>query len=470
MKQKLLRELPCLASWLTIFLLVGWTKNVSSQPTYNYVITRTPQVEGKLTEADLIGLTRSELLQTTTYSDGLGRPIQQVDKEASPSPAFKDLVLPMEYDAMGRMSTAYLPYEATTGTGLYHADALASGSTAGQQGLFYARTGDKIADDAAPFARTIYENSPLGRTLEQGAIGSAWQPGGVISHTKHAEYRSNYASEDIKRFRYDYGLNKPVWVDAYAESSLAVTVMRNEHDAYTYEYTDAWGRVVAKATQINRYQYLYIYYVYDDFDNLRFIIQPKGVDALLPLDDWNEGITSAFLSKYCFAYGYDARNRLVEKHVPGGDTFYMAYNSQDQLVGTLAGKDIVYDNFYWQIVKYDALARPILTARITLPYNREDLQYELDGQPQTAALFESRDNTSSLGYTLTQSYPATTSADVQTLTYYDDYDYPGIVATAFSAENGVTASFSRLQGIATGHAERVIGTAQWVITDRKSVV
>ena len=56
-----------------------------------------------------------------TYYDGLGRPIQQVSKQASPDNQ-KDLVVPYFYDQWGRMDKDALPYKADANSGAYRTD------------------------------------------------------------------------------------------------------------------------------------------------------------------------------------------------------------------------------------------------------------------------------------------------------------------------------------------------------------
>jgi len=62
-----------------------------------------------------------QLSQSTTYFDGLGRPIQSVTTQGSPGK--QDLVQPIAYDAFGREPKKYRPYASGT-NGQYKADAL----------------------------------------------------------------------------------------------------------------------------------------------------------------------------------------------------------------------------------------------------------------------------------------------------------------------------------------------------------
>ncbi len=91
------------------------------------------------------------------------------------------------------------------------------------------------------------------------------------------------------------------------------------------EYKDNEGKVILKKVQIAGVPteahdgWLCIYYVYDDFGQLRFVIPPKAVKKLSTLSTpwdltYNNGET---INELCFRYEYDARQRMIAKKVPG---------------------------------------------------------------------------------------------------------------------------------------------------------
>src|ERR1700709_1163631 len=95
---------------LLLPLLFMFTAKVSAQsPTnsQNYIITFTPRTPiSDITQ--LAGKAVSQVNQTIQYVDGLGRPSQNVQWQASP--AGRDVVQPIAYDGFGREVTKYLPY------------------------------------------------------------------------------------------------------------------------------------------------------------------------------------------------------------------------------------------------------------------------------------------------------------------------------------------------------------------------
>lgn len=61
------------------------------------------------------GRTVAEVKQTTQFIDGLGRPLQTLKNGTSP--AGKDWVVPVTYDAFGREKYSYQPYVSPGGMG-----------------------------------------------------------------------------------------------------------------------------------------------------------------------------------------------------------------------------------------------------------------------------------------------------------------------------------------------------------------
>ncbi|MES2734501.1 MAG: FG-GAP-like repeat-containing protein, partial [Bacteroidota bacterium] len=226
---------------------------VGSDQDLNYITTNTILVPGKRVEADLNELIAEELSQSTTYFDGLGRPIQSVATQGSPSK--KDMVQPIAYDAFGREPLKYLPYTAEQ-NGLYKIDALTS------QANFYL-TATNVAHDANPYAKTAFEASPLNRVLEQGAPGSDWQPandlGNSSGKTVKARQRTNTA-EEVRQWTYDFTTQQVSSSGFYASvadpadatrftGQLMVSETTDEHGLKSLSYTDKEGHVVAKKIQ-----------------------------------------------------------------------------------------------------------------------------------------------------------------------------------------------------------------------------
>ncbi|WP_222614510.1 DUF6443 domain-containing protein, partial [Chitinophaga cymbidii] len=79
--------------------------------TINYI--RTWEPDKPLTDPASVISATTDVRQTTQYFDGLGRPLQTVSKGISP--AGRDLVAPVIYDAFGREQFKYLPYVPQTG-------------------------------------------------------------------------------------------------------------------------------------------------------------------------------------------------------------------------------------------------------------------------------------------------------------------------------------------------------------------
>jgi hypothetical protein len=241
---------------------------------YNYVLEKTIIKKGFEEEQQLISLA------TTSYFDGLGRPMQTVGTQSSPSK--KDIVAPIAYDPFGRESKKYLPYVSTEINGHYKPTALTD------QAAFYNSPPPKVIQDPSPFSETTFEPSPLNRPLKQGAPGTAWQPNADINsmadHTVKKRYELNTAGE-VYLFRYDHvsgmvSLPQAVAEKYYQPSQLYANKTYDEHNNDIIEYVDKEGRTVCKKVKASATEYASTYYLYDDFGNLVVVLPPEAVKKI----------------------------------------------------------------------------------------------------------------------------------------------------------------------------------------------
>ncbi len=71
--------------------------------------------------------------------------------------------------------------------------------------------------------------------------------------------------------------------------------------------------------------------MYDNWNNVRCVIQPQGVQ-LLSANGWNiAALSNAILNQQCFRYEYDA-NRVIMTQVPGKQPEYFVYDNLDRVV------------------------------------------------------------------------------------------------------------------------------------------
>lgn len=458
----------------TTYTVVGTRCGLSSAPLQvqvqvdqgNFITTRTAQIAGLTTTAAMLNRPPKEVAVSTTYYDGLGRPMQQVQRAGSPTQL--DLVQPIVYDAMGRTATSYLPYTQDLDDGGFKVNAIA------QQAAFYQPNTalTRIAKDNAPFATTVHEASPLNRVLEQGAPGAAWQPG--TGHTVKRNQRANTAADAVRQWGVDASgtCSSP---GVYDPGTLFVTETRDEQDQLVSEFKDLLGHVVLRKVTVGQAYapatYLLTYYVYDDLENLRVVIQPEGYNYLVNAGTWT--LWTDFLRNSCFVYAYDGRHRLISKQPPGTDPVLLVYNQRDQVVLTQNGNQRFLNQQIsneWAFTKYDALGRPVLGGTVSFSLNKAqvDLQTEADADATNGApLWESLDG-SAVGYTLNEAYPRglTENGNLLTITYYDHYNYGKLQDSRLSPTVATKADWVR--GLATGSCERQVSANGMIVAGTSS--
>jgi RHS repeat-associated protein len=429
----------------------------------NYVKTTILLKEGKKLESDVALTPPSDKMVSYNYEDGFGRTIQQV--EVAASPLGFDMVQHYKYDKYGQQSTNYLPYVSTSINGSFQQDAITN------QLSFYNKLEDKIANDTKPYATVTFNNSPIGRLIEQGGPGVDWQPGS--GHTIKNEFRLNTLADQV-------------WISSvsgfngsYPEGTLHVSKITDENGNHVLEFTDKMGRKLLKRVQLeenivensssNYVAYLETYYIYDDYGNLIYQVPPKASAKIKSGATWN----NAFINEWVFEYKYDSLGRLISKNTPDSDPMLICYDQLDRPVFVQDGKLRTQQKWYFN--KYDKKGRLVITGifNYTDPGSQgntaqEKLQNYLNSiDLNTAFYYEKKQTGTALGYS-NQVYPIV-GTEVLNAYYYDNYDFDAdgnadYSYTAQSLAGEKTAPQGSAFNLPTGTKSRVLGSNSWTVS------
>jgi RHS repeat-associated protein len=407
----------------------------------NYVRART-LLKPQVTEEGMVyALTNSQdVTQVTEYFDGLGRLVQKVGKQQGAGTTAKDMVQPVAYDRYGREVYKYLPYEASTTDGNFKNDPLT------EQQSFNAI---QFPGEANFFTQTMFESSPLNRAQKILPPGTNWS-GAARGITQ--QYGINTAADSVRIWNIS-STGTYSSTTMYPAARLFKTVAIDEHGKQVVDYKDKENKVILRKVQESNTPaaghagWLCTYYVYDDYNNLVLVIQPKAV-ALLQSNAWNLYYDATVLAELCFEYRYDMQNKLSERRVPGADWEYMLYDKWDRLVLTQHAE--LRKKNKWLFTKYDAFDRPVITGIYTdvIHNTMAKMRAYLDSAQANLNRCEERDDTQPNGYTSSLSFPSINNPEYLTVTWYDNYTWCAAQGIASAKSNnfdsqlyGVSASF-----------------------------
>jgi len=272
----------------------------------NYVKS-TSYKEPVQNQTQINALVDDQKIETITYLDGLGRPIQSIVKQAGGNK--EDIITPIVYDNLGRQVKDFLPYFRTNSSLNYEIQNTAFFNNLDIQ---YQTKYPTDIDPSAPnpFSEKSLEDSPLNRILEQGAPGKDWQVNEDTDsdHTIKFDYQTNIADE-VDRFSVIFpnvNTEEPqlYYEGAYSANELYKTITKDENwepnQSYpkahtTEEFTNSLGQVVLKRTFIKTTSFD-TYYTYDDFGNLTYVLSPKGIDSILYANKYPTNYTNTIPS------------------------------------------------------------------------------------------------------------------------------------------------------------------------------
>ncbi len=454
----------------------------------NYVHTVVPRKR----TTNLSNISNAHKMETVTYFDGLGRAIQSIGIRAGGDN--EDIITHIDYDDYGRQDKEYLPYALSTNYGGYKTNALSATNT------FYDA---KFGSSSYPYSEKNLEDSPISRVTQQGAPGSDWRIGG--GHEIEFDYQVNTGSE-VRRFEVATSAsvssnittyNPTLSLDTgsgnnngnYEAGTLYKTVTKDEnYDSSvstvahtTEEFKDQQGRVILKRTygtsKIGTTTHNNVahdtYYLYDEYGNLTYVLPPKMDASTATLSTINSQ-----MNDLGYQYKYDDRNRLVEKRIPGKEWEYIVYNKLDRPIMT-QDKNLRDDND-WLFTTYDDFGRVAYTGMVNKNWSRQAMQNHLNtgGYSQTVdkrTLSITLNGTTLYyeNYFTNGAYIPTSSVDVFTINYYDDYTYDGFSSMPEISGGQVVINHDNAggtrkltKGLATGSKVRVLDSSpvEWITT------
>lgn len=354
----------------------------------------------------------SKGLDQIQYFDGLGRPVQTVMRNITPTG--QSLVSLQEYDAFGREDKVWLPVHLPN-----------QGAYTQPQTVQDAAQG--IYDDQAAYSRPQYEASPLNRILEQYGPGKDWHDNKKSVKTDYLTNEEDTSGE-LYCINYTVGgtrmvpsLSKPSGAGYYPRGELYVTKVTDEDDNTGYEFKDKLGQVVLTRQMGNGLdnkdgrKVHDTYYVYDDFGNLCFVLPPMAAGI--------ENASDERFTHYAYQYKYDDRNRCTEKKLPGADPVYYIYDKADRLIFTQDGEqrakaETQSGKNQWTFTVNDELGRLAMTGIVT----GDNISNSTFNSKLVKANYDKQVTGNIYGYTI-DNFEGIDTVKILTVNYYDSYDF-----------------------------------------------
>ena len=455
-----------IATFLLMFTVGATTAQLT--PNRNAVVQNDVKKPGVLNANELNPLQIADKGQQVQYFDGLGRPLQTVMTQAGT--ANRDIIMPSSYDEYGREIKKYKPYADLNNSGM---GSFRNNAYAEQTAYYATGSASDGPKDVNPYSQNLIEFSPLGRVIQPGAPGQTWQPGNkTVAYSYHVNTPAD-AVRILKMGSSSAELGNYVKTGDYLAGELTKVISKDENGKQVIEFKDKEGKVIMKKVQMTAALdngtgsgpngWLCTYYIYDDFNNLRGVIQPVGVKTL-EQNGWN--FTQVILDEQCFRYEYDAKRRMIIKKVPGASMVYMVYNVRDNMVMSQDGN--LRNNALWLLYRYDSKNQQIETDIAIMPNTTTRYQLQLEAQ-------------NVVNYIPSQLI----AFDPHIQTFYDNYDwiinwvspsvlngdYDNSANTHFSQNAAIwpypeynTVGNKDLRGKVTGTRIRVLATGMFLYT------
>lgn len=429
-------------------------------------------------------------LQTTTYLDGLGRPVEKVGKQtatpSSGSSTWGDMVQFSVYDAFNREPAKYIPYTTTNQSGKFKTAPLTD------QTAYFANPA--TYNETSAFAAITFDNSPLNRVVNVKEAGASW----AASAGNTASYDMNLAADNVQILTTDYVQgDAPVNKGVYPANTLYKMTSTDVNGNQVVDFTNISGQVILTKVQATATPgpgntgWICTYYVYDEFGQLRFQIQPEGV-KYLDTNSWSFAGANgaAVLAEQVFQYHYDDRGRTIWKKAPGATALQMLYDVRDRVVFMQDGNQAALSTPQWTVNLYDVLDRPVLKSLFNTTETIANLQSDLNGAAATnnitvttaancggspITVATSLCPSSLIGSALNS--PASTV--VLKYFFYDNYNFPNAAAfntsytnlTAYSTSDPNVmpiAKSMRVLSLPTGDLVRVLGSTSTFLASTSS--
>jgi YD repeat-containing protein len=237
-----------------------------------------------------------------------------------------------------------------------------TGDMAGEVDDYYSLTGNGYSDDENfPYARELYENSPLGRVVETGLPGLTFAVG--RSHTALASYTKN---------------NKDNFYGAFPAGSFPLgqyfeTVNISPDGVWTHTLTDKAGNTIATRSGPNGSGiYPTTSYQYDDFGNVVQINPPN----------YHNPPAGSVAGDWPIVMSYDFFGRLKQKTTPDAQaTYFYIYDKAGRVRFMMDANGGTQNPDHVQYWKYDALGRAIECGYLVQDWNATTLQNYADTNP-----------------------------------------------------------------------------------------
>jgi RHS repeat-associated protein len=396
-------------------------------------------------------------MESITYIDALGRSKQIIALEAGGNK--ENIITHIEYDEFGQQTKEFLPYASSTSSSAFR--------TQGVNETYAFYNTNKYENTLNPFAETQFYGS-LGRVSKKSAPGEDWDAHILDEHTIRTEYDVAKNKDNVLSLGVQLnGFGVPILITTSTTyegvgKALYKVVNKNENwkpsdgkNNTTEEYTDYQNRMLLKRTY-NDNEPHDTYYVYDDYENLVFVIPPK---VTFP-------VSNEEMANLCYQYKYDHRNRLIEKKIPGKGQEYIVYDVLDRPVLTQDANLKAKLPEEWLFTKYDNFGRVIYTGIYTATSNssRSELQTNFDSMNPDEN-YESK-VTSGSGYDgiyYTNNNFPNSNIEVLTVNYYDNYTFNRDGATTTVTAYNVDSTLL-LNGLITGSRIKVLEENEWITT------